>query len=872
MVHTRQFAAIALMFCMLLTACGGGSGGSHKPEQTTITGAVSAAPVKDAAIIAEAKYFTTQAQQEFASQAPIEVGRSDAEGKIVFNTALFDKLDRSQNAILYSEGGVRFSSEFTTVQAMKDANAPAQTHAFNGRLRAVLPKGSNEVYLTIPNTLVADMVEQGEPLVEAQKVITNIIRNQLRLTAMEDLFGDPLVTLTETEVISQALLQTADLTEERFAAAPVVIDSYTPDRFNPTLVAQRVKSVLGTKVDEAVLNTDVMVDKTPVPYRLGYSAGGELVKVGSKLCVLPVKISASNMLFNVWADMSDKSKGYFMLAAVSGDGYLFFGGNPVELNKPFNGSTAFSCSPSATLGSPNSADIAAFTTASFTFAATDEKGNTVPNVNPLTVTIRKASDNECIVIDYSFAIANANAAIEFNNIIPSGATARDTAQIKDNLTLNEKSKLPLTYTAKVNYMNSAPPSGDTSIKLQLTAPQGFAFVRDSGTPGSSTIELPVSPIATDVYMQRTTSTRVHHVIAPITARLTKNGKLIDFSDNTQRTSFGSAPANNTTKGIEQQCAFAPENRVKTIRDFTIVKEGRAKVQSYSSKLSIDSPYGDYTTQVEATFTSCALELAVIRNGGKMTKLMVNNAVDAPAVNRFHVSSVRKNDIYTEAGTVSDGIGASNDDIAPMESLTPEPEGNVARLVFNFMKSTGVALGNSALSFQSINADDDTYILRIYSDEILNNMPTFTADEKQAALSKLNRGLNILSMSPGDIISMATTAQLQVTNSGSTIIYNPVSQRASLYAETTKTNEATKIMLEKNGEWLSTTNAVAGSSAVTTRSDMQATERSDGSGYDVSGHFSAVSGGAGVTEYSLYHATKSGTGIGAKKIVRAVFDQ
>jgi hypothetical protein len=54
--------------------------------------------------------------------------------------------------------------------------------------------------------------------------------------------------------------------------------------------------------------------------------------------------------------------------------------------------------------------------------------------------------------------------------------------------------------------------------------------------------------------------------------------------------------------------------------------------------------------------------------------------------------------------------------------------------------------------------------------------------------------------------------------------------------------------------------------------MQATERSDGSGYDVSGHFSAVSGGAGVTEYSLYHATKSGTGIGAKKIVRAVFDQ
>ncbi|OBQ46383.1 hypothetical protein [Halodesulfovibrio spirochaetisodalis] len=202
-------ALIALSFS--LAACGS-SGSSDSTDDTGSTpiiqkkqGCVSGAPVKGAQVYAKNNCDVTDEKIDCGGR-DILVGVTDKNGCIIFDQEALAKLDRSKNVFLYSKGGMRFNCEYDCEADAKLKGAHPRKCYFKGQLRAVLAPGKCEAFLTLPNTLVHDLVKRGETLEVAENLVRKLICCWMSIKLMKDPLGNGCCELVNYEYIAQALL------------------------------------------------------------------------------------------------------------------------------------------------------------------------------------------------------------------------------------------------------------------------------------------------------------------------------------------------------------------------------------------------------------------------------------------------------------------------------------------------------------------------------------------------------------------------------------------------------------------------------------------------------------------------------------------
>jgi hypothetical protein len=457
-----------LVLTVSLTACGGSSGSSDTTTPTSgLSGAVAAAPVKDAAVMVDPQYLTATAK---AAGKSIEVGRTDKTGAIVFNAAEVAKLDRTKNVVLYSKGGLKFTSVHDKVTDAQNAGAADE---FNGTLRAILAPKATTAYLTVANTIIADMVlNQSVELVEAQRLVKKLVIESMSLNVMADPIGNPLTDVFNSEIVSQTLLKYCAISEGDLVAGTDVSEKISTKA--KALKADAKATVL---TDRAFIATNFAAIKQAVKDTLGKDFEAKADALKEEEIVSPIvrtialsvtpdveyvqynESPAESNTYNVEVvTLANKpiKEGKYVLTARPATGKLMLDGENVTASTTvvYSGDKTFVYTlTAAEFKAMNGKD------AIFTFKAVDGE-----LVKDATATFKFAAKDQLIVT--SATITGATELVKFAN------AGKDFASIADSVYNTPASAVAagsITFTPK-----NATTKKET-LSAVFTAPAGFQF-------------------------------------------------------------------------------------------------------------------------------------------------------------------------------------------------------------------------------------------------------------------------------------------------------------------------------------------------------------------------------------------------------------
>ncbi|MCT4534808.1 hypothetical protein [Halodesulfovibrio sp.] len=503
-------ALIALSFALVgcgssgSSSCDDSGGGSQ--VITKKFGCVSGAPVKGAQVFAKSTCKVVDNEKINCGGRDILIGVTDENGCIILDEEAFKKLDRSQNIFLYSKGGVRFNCAYSCEKDVKLKGASERNCCFKGQMRAVLAPGECKAYLTLPNTIVHDLVKCGETLEDARNLVKKLICCLMSIKTMADPLGNACCELVNYEYIAQALLIGMGSCEEGLATnSPRYqralrravnniknwenLESY---RFIPV---EEVKGamipVLGPKYRaeiECLTRQDVICDNV---YTLELKALDFRPKCRNNrcddCCFIPFYGDPPVFSFTV-KPITNKigKKGQFVVAELPEEGKLFARGEEVKVGDEFTGEERFRY-----VLNDVEYEHACGQKVLFTFKAKDGCF-----VSPLIVCARYLKRGESVVTEFERFEACKNTKF-FVEPVRQGATL-DTSNptvIKVVNGLYAKvidAELQTLLTFKIDGLGVL--RAGQELTVEVTAPEGFVFkYTDSATlPFRNRTDIPIS--------------------------------------------------------------------------------------------------------------------------------------------------------------------------------------------------------------------------------------------------------------------------------------------------------------------------------------------------------------------------------------------
>lgn len=689
-----------LVLTVSLTACGGSSSSSDTTTPTSgLSGAVAAAPVKDAKVMVDYKFLTEAAQKAATTQDAIVVGTTDKNGAIVFDAAAMAKVDRSKDVVLYSKDGVKFTSVYDTIKSVEDADKKA-TDLFNGSLRTVLAPEATTAYLTPANSIVADLVAKGSTLSAAEMTVRNMLVNTMGLIAMSDPLGNPLENITKSEFVSQAIFHVLKTSETAVSAGAVDFGAlYSAEKANfaqldaadITAITTALTTALkkdGFVVDADAIKADAAVStkaRTTALVVTNTSSSGLLVTLDTKKpysYVIKEEDLNKSISFSVEGKTSKKDgAGVYVLESFEGAGKLQYNGLDAAVGTKFNTALSFTYVPKAAAndGQLTEAEKKAFTAISFKFVALDAAGTPVANVDPVTVEIKKVSPEEIIAKTFTAEIANKEFAIASGKKVIVGGDKTTQVDFKAALTL----------------LNALDKDALKEARVRFTAPEGYVFTNVAGVdPSEASAKVSIMDFKFENSAKKDSFTSSDIIKQ---AELVKLGSTaVDHDVKEMTVSF--MIGDKVVKSDKVTLGFAPE-----ATDFD-------EIRNFVLKTSTDTQIADFANEtvnlagkIKATFSTWKMDIAAANAAsGNAT------AADLPnPVKTFIIKAFDNTD-----NTVVSGASFSAAPKYMAASQTDEPTfvGGTATVTFNLGDKDGNGT-NTAITLGSL-TDKKVYTIRI----------------------------------------------------------------------------------------------------------------------------------------------------------------
>lgn len=785
-----------LVLTVSLTACGGSSGSSDTTTSTPsgLSGAVAAAPVKDASVMVDYKYLTAAAQKAAKTTDAVKVGYTNASGAIVFDDAAMAKVDRTKDVIVYSTGGVQFKSVENTVKAVKDAGKEA-SDLFNGSLRAVLAKGATTAYLTPANTIVADKVIAGATYAEAKEFALNLIQNKLGIIGMTNPLGNPLTDLTKSEVVSQVLMSVCGTNEAAVVAGTAKF----------TVPAD-------PKISETDFKAALAAAKTVLEEKDGFVADADALKyenaVSAKARTVELKASAPTNTFPLTSDETANSHyvkeadvasftfsvqayevlkdvktstGKYVLKAVDATGTFKANGIEAKVGTVFDSVISFEYTPAiadADKGMQD-ADRKAFSKASFTFEAVDAAGKAVENVEPVTVKITKISPKEILVKSFAKTALFATT-YEIN---PGG----------EKISIGDKNANPVNLPVNLELVNKLTTEDLKNTVVRYTAPSGYLFeyVDDGKTVTSSVLDkklvddsgatsFPLNPSVTFVKLG---SLAVDRDIETMTVAFIDGEK--ELAKQT------------ITVGFAAKMAYFTK-----IRNFAL--------NSATKEIAFAGSEKAFTGKLTATYSTWAHEVAA-----------ANKDTFSYAAETFNLFYVQKSDSDTDYMYKAKAIG---------KAVTPARVANdkgvvTATFALNDLSNDADTTA-AAVDTYKLTLAAGTYFVRVAPQAVAAYVDTLDKDLPVAG------GFEVEAVSPNAVASIAkeTSATKPAINGASTATVsftNPV-----ILTVTVEPSDATAALLGTDASWTATLASNDATASTLTATVAEVTADSSGTTYTV----------------------------------------
>lgn len=743
-----------LVLTVSLTACGGSSSSSDTTTTSSLSGAVAAAPVKDAKVMVDYKYLTDAAKAAMTIAAPIQVGLTDKDGAIVFDAAAMAKVDRTAEVVLYSKDGVQFTSTEDTVAAAKAASKSADL--FNGQLRAVLGVGETVAYLTPANTIVADKMIAGSTYAEAKQYALNLLQNQLGLIGMENPLGNPLADLTKSEFVSQAVLKAFGKSESdlvagsvSFAGAPAQTAFTAADL---TAIVTATKAALakdGFVVNDDALKTDAAISNKKRTFALELPANAsELflldsektsdfsIKEADLVKAITFTISAKTIAGTTVAD-----DGEYVLKSFEGTGKLQFNGLDAPVGTKFNSALGFTYKPATAeaSGVPTEAEMKAFTKVSFTFVAIDAEGNPIANVDPKVVTITKIAPKDLVVTAFTPTF---DTKIELDTSakkIVGGDETSARAAFKVDMTMvnalakEDLAKALIRYTAPAGYAFTDVENAEDAAAKVTTLDVKFDFSGTKDSFGTTDLQKQAKII-------KLGPTAVAYDVKTMTVALVVDEKVVE----SKTVTVGFVPA---AADFEK------------LRNFTLLASDDTMTEDF-----VTAP-ANLTGTIKATFSTLAMEIDAANK----------KSVTLPNITWKAVAFDENGDAVT--GSPINGVPAY---MQAGETGEPVIEGAVATVTFNLADKDGNGTAEDAITLQVTKHGD--YVVRIAEDSVA------TEDIAKAG------GLAVTSVAPETI---TLTAEMVKTSPAPTALGSKeVADPAADITFTTGNTYVAKVMTDK----------------------------------------------------------------------------
>jgi hypothetical protein len=714
-----------LVLTVSLTACGGSSGSSDTTTTPTsgLSGAVAAAPVKDAKVYAKYTSLTAEAQAADSTKSDLLVGTTDANGAIVFDAAAVAKLDRSKNVFLYSKDGVKFASKFDTRKMVTEAAAPEGENYFYGSLRAVLAPEATTAYLTVANTLVADLVADGATYVDATNTVLNFVQNRLGVTAMANPLGNPLESLERAEFVSQAVLISFGVSEAavtdgtaKFGDIKTTIDSKKV-AVDYDAVLDAVKKALkkdGYDIDVVALEKGNTVSSTPLTYVLKFdtSASAFKTKFGAKAGARDYYVlkadadnAATDMSFTLVAKINsdtDPDSGRYMLKSYEGQGTLQQGAVDVKDGDVFSTLNKFSIA--VPVDSKGDAIKGGFTNAKIVFVAVDKDNQPVKGIEEVVVTVKVIDEKEVIVAENGFS---ATKPTSFNISLKNDVVPADSNHAKrfDS----DSSSDAITFTSDITLLNDLKAEdAKDKVFVRVTAPAGFVFTgvnkdQVKGEPETSdkltSVEVPVTADGD------TTAT------AEFAAKMMYNvAGTEDFKMGVLKTEVLSSGIVIAEK--EYTLGFAADaTYFDTVRDYALTSVAEAVLGAKATKVALKG-------EVKATFSTWGYEVAAA-NAALPTDKVTNDSFNTYKAYAVAEAADQYDTLVGEVDKVGGAGTATSFAITPAVIDVKAINKGVVTLTFDLADSNGEASGTDPVTFK--HGTEGKYFVRIdLADTITNN--------------------------------------------------------------------------------------------------------------------------------------------------------
>lgn len=483
------FVLCIVALCASITGCNSSSSNdsSSTSGNTLSSGAVVAAPVKDANVMVDYEYLTDSTKKAMATKEPIAIGKTDKTGKIIFDAQQVAKLDRTKNIVLFSKGGVKFTSQHNTTEEAIAATDTADL--FNGTLQTVLAPNDTTAYLTVANTLVATITRtQGVKLTDAKRLVKKLIVETMRVKTLTNPLGNPTEDLVESEIVSQTLIKYLDTTEDEVSngtdlrlkletvsnklAENKVEDAQNDHAFftnNFDEIRKNAKTALNNpantdneeltnKVD--ALKKDDLVDTKTKTASITASSEDENFTDGVQHIPYASAPTAAIYTFTIKPTSYEKDvKASFTIASFPTIGTFSAGGETITATSKttFNGNVIFTFALSA-----DEVKSLAGQTVAFTFTAPDSE-----YVTPCTVTYTFAAKD-------TLAIAAPTFSPKTQLILFSNADTTNYASISDS-----DANIPATakFSGSFSFDSKNISTQEHTLKAVFTAPEGFEFAK-----------------------------------------------------------------------------------------------------------------------------------------------------------------------------------------------------------------------------------------------------------------------------------------------------------------------------------------------------------------------------------------------------------
>lgn len=483
------FVVCIVALCANIAGCNSSSNNdsSSTSGNTLSSGAVVAAPVKDAEVMIDYEYLTESAKKTIATKEPIAIGKTDKTGKIIFDAQQVAKLDRTKDIVLFSKGGVKFTSLHNTT---KDAIADTcTTDLFKGTLQTVLAPNDTTAYLTVANTLVATITKsQGVKLTDAKRLVKKLIVETMGINTLTDPLGNPAEDIVEAEIVSQTLIKYLDTTENEVSNGTdlrVKLETVSNKLAeNKVEDAQKDHAFFANNFDEIkgnakeALNNPANTDNEELTDKLDALKKDDLVDTKAKTASIAASSEDENFTdgvqhipytsapaaaiytFTIKPTSYEKDvKAPFTIASFPTIGTFSAGGEAISATSKttFNGNVTFTFALTA-----DEVKSLAGQTVTFTFTAPDSE-----YVTPCTVTYTFAAKD-------TLSIAAPIFSPKTQLILFSNAETTSYASISDS-----DANIPATakFSGDFSFDSKNISTQEHTLKAVFTAPDGFEFAK-----------------------------------------------------------------------------------------------------------------------------------------------------------------------------------------------------------------------------------------------------------------------------------------------------------------------------------------------------------------------------------------------------------